>query len=129
MANRSHSVWILRARNRMPLKKMDIRLSSLSSLRIVCIAMLLCWAPLSPAQEYTVNLNDTDIQEFIKFKVTYFNGNFKNASIAIGESREKVGGIFDRAGVAQGGQGSLLTETITTPKNTTKLQDLSLIHI
>ena len=51
----------------MPLKKMDIRLSSLSSLRIVCIAMLLCWAPLSPAQEYTVNLKDTDIQEFIKF--------------------------------------------------------------
>ncbi|MAC36826.1 MAG: type II secretion system protein GspD [Halieaceae bacterium] len=46
---------------------MDIRLSSLSSLRIVCIAMLLCWAPLSPAQEYTVNLKDTDIQEFIKF--------------------------------------------------------------
>ena len=65
------------------------------------------------------------IQEFIKFKDTYFNGNFKNASIAIGESREKVGGIFDRAGVAQGGQGSLLTETITTPKNTTKLQDLT----
>ena len=48
------------------------------------------------------------IQEFIKFKDTYFNGNFKNASMAIGESREKVGGIFDRAGVAQGGQGSLL---------------------
>ena len=46
---------------------MDIRLSSLSSLRIVCIAVLLCWAPLSPAQEYTVNLKDTDIQEFIKF--------------------------------------------------------------
>jgi len=65
------------------------------------------------------------IQEFIKFKDTYFNGNFKNASIAIEESREKVGGIFDRAGVAQGGQGSLLTETITTPKNTTKLQDLT----
>ena len=65
------------------------------------------------------------IQEFIKFKDTYFNGNFKNASIAIGESREKVGGIFDRAGVAQGGQGSLLTETVTTPKNTVKLQDLT----
>jgi general secretion pathway protein D len=46
---------------------MDIRLSFLSSLRIVCIAVLLCWAPLSPAQEYTVNLKDTDIQEFIKF--------------------------------------------------------------
>jgi general secretion pathway protein D len=46
---------------------MDIRLSSLSSLRIVYIAVLLCWAPLSPAQEYTVNLKDTDIQEFIKF--------------------------------------------------------------
>ncbi|MBL6698753.1 MAG: type II secretion system secretin GspD [Luminiphilus sp.] len=46
---------------------MDIRLLSLSSLRIVCIAVLLCWAPLSPAQEYTVNLKDTDIQEFIKF--------------------------------------------------------------
>ncbi|MBT6350452.1 MAG: type II secretion system secretin GspD [Halieaceae bacterium] len=46
---------------------MDIRLSSLSSLRIVCIVVLLCWAPLSPAQEYTVNLKDTDIQEFIKF--------------------------------------------------------------
>ena len=42
------------------------------------------------------------IQEFIKFKNTYFNGNFKQASIAIGESREKVGGIFDRAGVPQG---------------------------
>jgi hypothetical protein len=39
------------------------------------------------------------IQEFIKFKDTYFNKNFKQASIAIGESREKVGGIFDRAGV------------------------------
>lgn len=49
------------------MKKMDIRLLSLSSLRIVCIAVLLCWAPLSPAQEYTVNLKDTDIQEFIKF--------------------------------------------------------------
>jgi hypothetical protein len=65
------------------------------------------------------------IQKFIKFKDTYFNGNFKNASIAIGESREKVGGIFDRAGVAQGGQGSLLTETVTTPKNTVRLQDLT----
>jgi hypothetical protein len=65
------------------------------------------------------------IQEFIKFKDTYFNGNFKNASMAIGESREKVGGIFDRAGVAQGGQGSLLTETVTTPKNTVRLQDLT----
>ena len=65
------------------------------------------------------------IQEFIKFKDTYFNGNFRTASIAIGESREKVGGIFDRAGVAQGGQGSLLTETIAAPKNTIKLQDLT----
>ena len=65
------------------------------------------------------------IQEFIKFKDTYFNGNFKQASIAIGESREKVGGIFDRAGVPQGGQGSLLTETIKTPKSVTKIQDLT----
>ena len=65
------------------------------------------------------------IQEFIKFKNTYFNGNFKQASIAIGESREKVGGIFDRAGVPQGGGGSLLTETIKTPKSVTKIQDLT----
>ena len=65
------------------------------------------------------------IQEFIKFKDTYFNKNFKQASIAIGESREKVGGIFDRAGVPQGGEGSLLTETTTTPKNVTKIQDLT----
>jgi hypothetical protein len=65
------------------------------------------------------------IQEFIKFKDTYFNKNFKQASIAIGESREKVGGIFDRAGVPQGGGGSLLTETTTTPKNVTKIQDLT----
>ena len=65
------------------------------------------------------------IQEFIKFKNTYFNGNFKQASIAIGESREKVGGIFDRAGVPQGGEGSLLTETIKTPKSVTKIQDLT----
>ena len=65
------------------------------------------------------------IREFIKFKNTYFNGNFKQASIAIGESREKVGGIFDRAGVPQGGEGSLLTETVKTPKSVTKIQDLT----
>ncbi len=65
------------------------------------------------------------IQEFTKLKDTYFNGNFKQASIAIGESRERVGGIFDRAGVPQGGGGSLLKETITTPKNTVRLQDLT----
>ena len=65
------------------------------------------------------------IQEFIKFKDTYFNGNFKQASIAIGESREKVGAIFDRARVPQGGEGSLLKETIKTPKNVIKIQDLT----
>jgi general secretion pathway protein D len=38
-----------------------------SRLRIACVAAFLCWAPLALAQEYTVNLKDTDIQEFIKF--------------------------------------------------------------
>ena len=38
-----------------------------SRLRIACVAAFLCWAPLALAQEYTVNLKDADIQEFIKF--------------------------------------------------------------
>jgi len=39
----------------------------LSRCRIACAAAALCWASLAGAQEYTVNLKDTDIQEFIKF--------------------------------------------------------------
>ena len=38
-----------------------------SRCRAACIAALLCWASCVSAQEYTVNLKDTDIQEFIKF--------------------------------------------------------------
>jgi len=36
-------------------------------LRSVLLAICCLLAPLSVAQEYTVNLKDTDIQEFIKF--------------------------------------------------------------
>ena len=37
------------------------------ALRTVAMTLSLLLAPLAVAQEYTVNLKDTDIQEFIKF--------------------------------------------------------------
>jgi len=46
---------------------MNTRSSFTSRLRITCVAMVLSWVSLATAQEYTVNLKDTDIQEFIKF--------------------------------------------------------------
>jgi general secretion pathway protein D len=46
---------------------MDIRQSLLLRFRVTWLAVLLCWVPLGHSQEYTVNLKDTDIQEFIKF--------------------------------------------------------------
>jgi len=46
---------------------MNTRSSFSSRLRIACVAMVLSWVSLATAQEYTVNLKDTDIQEFIKF--------------------------------------------------------------
>ena len=46
---------------------MENRSSFTSRFGIACVALLLCWAPVASAQEYTVNLKDTDIQEFIKF--------------------------------------------------------------
>lgn len=46
---------------------MDIPSFFLSRFRVICVAVLLCWAPVVSTQEYTVNLKDTDIQEFIKF--------------------------------------------------------------
>jgi len=46
---------------------MNTRSSFSSRLRIACVAVILSWVSLATAQEYTVNLKDTDIQEFIKF--------------------------------------------------------------
>jgi general secretion pathway protein D len=46
---------------------MDIRQSLLLRFRVTWLAVLLCWVPFGHSQEYTVNLKDTDIQEFIKF--------------------------------------------------------------
>jgi len=46
---------------------MNTRSSFSSRLRIACVALILSWVSLATAQEYTVNLKDTDIQEFIKF--------------------------------------------------------------
>ena len=51
----------------MPSNNMENRSSFTSRFGIACVALLLCWAPVASAQEYTVNLKDTDIQEFIKF--------------------------------------------------------------
>ena len=43
-------------------------LSKLSkALRAAVMALSLCLSPIAVSQEYTVNLKDTDIQEFIKF--------------------------------------------------------------
>lgn len=46
---------------------MNTRSSFSSRLRIACVAVVFSWVSLATAQEYTVNLKDTDIQEFIKF--------------------------------------------------------------
>jgi general secretion pathway protein D len=46
---------------------MNTRSSFSSRLRIAFVAVILSWVSLATAQEYTVNLKDTDIQEFIKF--------------------------------------------------------------
>jgi len=46
---------------------MNTRSSFSSRLRIAFVALILSWVSLATAQEYTVNLKDTDIQEFIKF--------------------------------------------------------------
>ena len=74
-------------------------------------------------------INEVDrtrfIKEFQKYRDTYFNGNFKLASQGLGISREKIGGIFDRAEVPQGGKGSVLPEDIKAPKKTTLLKDLT----
>ncbi len=51
----------------MPPHNMNTRSSFSSRLRIACVAVILSWVSLATAQEYTVNLKDTDIQEFIKF--------------------------------------------------------------
>ena len=57
----------MQARNRMPPHNMNTRSSFSSRLRIAFVALILSWVSLATAQEYTVNLKDTDIQEFIKF--------------------------------------------------------------
>jgi general secretion pathway protein D len=51
----------------MPPHNMNTRSSFSSRLRIAFVAVILSWVSLATAQEYTVNLKDTDIQEFIKF--------------------------------------------------------------
>jgi general secretion pathway protein D len=51
----------------MPVKRIRFTVFSLHALRCLTAAVLLLITPGLVAQEYTVNLKDTDIQEFIKF--------------------------------------------------------------
>ena len=51
----------------MPVRRNCLKVFSLPTLRGLAAAILLVVTPGLVAQEYTVNLKDTDIQEFIKF--------------------------------------------------------------
>ena len=65
------------------------------------------------------------IKEFLEYAQKKFNGNFKAAAESIGESREKIKGIFDRVrlsetGTRKGanvGKGGIKQTIIPTPKN------------
>ena len=65
------------------------------------------------------------MKEFLEYAQKEFNGNFKAAAESIGESREKIRGIFDRVrlsetGTRKGadvGKGTIKQTIIPTPKN------------
>ena len=65
------------------------------------------------------------MKEFLEYAQKKFNGNFKAAAESIGESREKIRGIFDRVrlletGTRKGanvGKGGIKQTIIPTPKN------------